>query len=76
MELIMRTRKVLMETFNKVPKPEGVIQNQWLLLEVLCDIRDMLDSSYVAKDVAVTPFNQSIAYSEQKYPKTKKDEPI
>lgn len=40
----MRTRQALMETFNKVPKPESALQNQWLLLEVLCDIRDMLYS--------------------------------
>lgn len=36
----MRTRQVLRETLNKIPKPESVIQNQYLLLEVLCDIRD------------------------------------
>lgn len=38
----MRNRQALLETFNKTPRPEGVIQNQWLLMEVLCDIRDLL----------------------------------
>ncbi|MFX0198970.1 MAG: hypothetical protein ACFFCW_22845 [Candidatus Hodarchaeota archaeon] len=39
----MRSREILMETFNKSPKPEGVIQNQKLMLEVLIDIRDFME---------------------------------
>jgi len=41
-DFITRDRKVLMDTFNKKPRPESMLQNQLLLLEVLCDIRKCL----------------------------------
>jgi len=36
----MKSRQQLIETLNKVPRPESVIQNQYLLMEILLDIRD------------------------------------
>ena len=73
----MRTRQQLKETFNKMPRPEGVIQNQYLLLEVLCDIRDML---YGKKDNNFrAPWEDNSADVPKKdldFIKDKKDEPI
>jgi hypothetical protein len=41
-DYVTRDRGLLMDTLNKAPKPESMIQNQLLLLEVLCDVRKCL----------------------------------
>ncbi len=58
----MRTRKVLQEKFNKAPRPESIVQNQWILMEILMDIRDLLyskqDNGFVA------PFDDALSRNE------------
>jgi len=41
-DYITRDTKVLMSTFNTMPKIECVIQNQRLILEATCDVRKEL----------------------------------
>lgn len=69
----MRSRQVLRETFNKTPRPEGVIQNQYILLEVLCDIRDLLYGK--SGNGFVAPFDDEPERKDLDFIK-KKDEPI
>jgi hypothetical protein len=39
----MRSRKSIEGQRNRKPAPEGIIQNQFLILETLLDIREQLD---------------------------------
>lgn len=41
-DYITRDTKILMSTFNTMPKPESMVQNQRLLLEAICDVRKEL----------------------------------
>ena len=70
----MRTRMQLKETFNKTPRPEGIIQNQYLLLEVLMDIRDLLYGKREETRREYSPFLEPIKIDSNK--KTKVSKPI
>ncbi|MCK4384716.1 MAG: hypothetical protein KAW52_00490 [candidate division Zixibacteria bacterium] len=41
-DYITRDTKILMQTFNTMPRLESVIQNQRLMLEATCDVRKEL----------------------------------
>lgn len=80
----MRSRQHLLETFNKAPRPECAIQNQLLILEVLCDIRDMLDSKQdnefiISERMIIKPSLEEVKrerYKQESLVAVKKDEPI
>lgn len=79
-DFITRDTGLLMQTFNTTPRPEGMLQNQRLLLEVLCDIRkellellfrtDWLKEATPPKrrkiEVETTPFTEPLSRREEK----------